>query len=348
MSNNDDADPLKNPPGHIEDYLELEVRKLKKQTRVNRRGALRRYIRWLDEIDTDRLNLTDNNPHSLRPLDIERYLTDLEKNEDDNYATGTIRHHIAAVRDYYRWASEHYGHDNIAKSVNTDHLDHRTKRSKLLDEADVVEYLGLDEIRALIDNASNSRERIVITLLIETGCRAGELRRLKTSAIDLKAQLIEVPNSKEMLKKEESRDVPVLQHIADDIREWINIDRYLFPKSKSKYLIPGKTGNQIRTEEISDIVREAAERAGIQILLNKEEVEENGAAPIRKVRAHTCRHTFAVHRVKGPSGDGRDGIDLAVLADLMGHKNVQTTRERYLGFKKEDYSAMNRRTAPRY
>jgi integrase/recombinase XerD len=326
-------DPLKNPPEPIKKYLKIRIPKYAPKTQPSKRSELRQYLRWLNGQD----------PHKITALTLEEFLTECRDENSD----GTTRQYASLLRDYYQWAHTHYNTDNIAAGLDTKYLSQKTARSEHLDEE--VEYLETDEMRDLIDATKNTREYLVIKILLDTGARAGELRRLKTTQTDYKTQIINIPNSKEMLKEHDSRPVPLLPDLEDEIRTWTNIDRYSHPHPNSPYLIPGKQSPQIRTEEIGDIVRTAAKKAGIQEMLNKKEYEKGeDKRPLWRVRPHTCRHTYAVQRVLGPSGDGSDGVDIAILADWLGHKNINTTRDKYLSFKTRDYRAVAMRTAPRY
>jgi len=64
--------------------------------------------------------------------------------------------------------------------------------------------------------------------------------------------------------------------------------------------------------------------------------EDASGNPRWKVSAHTLRHTYARFAVTG-----ENGIDLAQLAELMGHRDKQgdpniSTTKKYLSFLEDD------------
>ncbi len=187
------------------------------------------------------------------------------------------------------------------------------------------QHLELAEVRALIEacprkTSRDRQERLVVLLLYGCGFRNAELRALDVEDIDLQRQEIFVRFG----KGERERRVPVPGGV------WSELLVYLAERRARRGALFRTTQKhrRIAALHVCDIVRRAGIRAGI-------------ANP---VFPKTLRHTFATHLIDR-------GVDIGVIASLMGHRSPQETGVylHVLQGKKEDAVArlsMNRRSAP--
>jgi len=159
--------------------------------------------------------------------------------------------------------------------------------------------LTVDEAARLVeacpeDTFSARRDRTVVLLLYGCGLRTAELCALRVQDIDTERRELFVRKAKGDLQ----RIVPIPDGVMTALLA------YLLERG-------GKRGALFRTEargralssgRVSRIVREAAQRAGLQ-----------GA-----VTPKTLRHSFATHLMDR-------GVDVAVIASLMGHRTPNET-----------------------
>ena len=133
---------------------------------------------------------------------------------------------------------------------------------------------------------------LIIRLLLFTGCRIGEILSLKPAYFDRVARVLRLPDSKTGAKVVYLSDSAIdgLEKAVRDIED----DAYLFESSKTGQHILSikKSWSKIRTD-----------------------------AGLEGVRLHDLRHTFASIAIS-------DGVPLAVIGKLLGHKSSATT-ERY-------------------
>ncbi len=222
-----------------------------------------------------------------------------------------------ALEDYVRWVNEQREAGYSAKSINKDlcHvrglLDYawrsgRTDRNvldgfQLQDAAQRQEpqALSIEQARQLVEaspvrTAVQRRNRLIVLLLYGCGLRTSELCQLDVGDIDLERQEVVIRKA----KGDRSRRIPVPDAV------WTPILAYLAVRK-------GRRGALLRTEqkhvrlaarEVCEVVREAGHTAGLAVA----------------VMPKTLRHSFATHLMDR-------GVDLAVIASLMGHRSAQET-----------------------
>jgi integrase/recombinase XerC len=86
------------------------------------------------------------------------------------------------------------------------------------------------------------------------------------------------------------------------IQDYINNARCLWKTKESKTLFINKYGNRLSERTIQRIIKQCALKQGFN----------------KHITPHTLRHCYATDLYKG-------GADLAIIKDLLGHKNLSTT-----------------------
>ncbi|MFC1461359.1 tyrosine-type recombinase/integrase [Verrucomicrobiota bacterium] len=159
--------------------------------------------------------------------------------------------------------------------------------------------LTLEEARNLVFSCSSRtaverRSRLIILLLYGCGLRTSELCNLDVQDVDIERQEVFIRRA----KGDRQRRIPVPGTV------WTQLLAYLTERG-------GKRGPLFRTQakhkrisklEVGMIVKTAADHAGIE----------------GKVTPRTLRHTFGTHLMDR-------GIDLPVIASLMGHRSPKET-----------------------
>jgi integrase len=156
-------------------------------------------------------------------------------------------------------------------------------------------FLNVSEIERLKDSlkaagkTANPYAISIIRLLILTGCRKGEIEGLKWSEIRPNFDYIDFHDSKTGQKTIPISD-PVRKILQNTIR--INGSPYVFPGTDIQKPYQG--------------LKRVWERVRLD-------------AGLEDVRIHDLRHTFA-------SMAANKGVGLAVVASLLGHRSVATTK----------------------
>jgi len=188
------------------------------------------------------------------------------------------------------------------------------KSLTIKDSTKRLRYLTEDEITRLLDNCVNDYTRNIVTVILNTGMRRGEILSLKWEQVRLKEGFIYLDKT----KTDESREIPINDDLADvlrDIRKRNQLrSEYVFCNGK------GKPYGQIRRSFDASLKR----------------------AGIKDFRFHDLRHTFASHFVMR-------GGSLKGLQEILGHATMtMTLRYAHLSqeHKKKAVNLLNGLTTP--
>ncbi|MFH1696590.1 MAG: site-specific tyrosine recombinase/integron integrase [Candidatus Diapherotrites archaeon] len=154
--------------------------------------------------------------------------------------------------------------------------------------------LTKDEVKALIKATKHGRNRLMVEMLYSSGLRVSELVKMRAEDIDLREKMGRVKGGKG------GKDRTIILST-----EWCRgIKRHLkHKKIKSDSLFSKKNGKPLSADTIQRIIRESAEKAGIQ----------------KHVTPHSMRHSFATHLLEG-------GENIRKIQELLGHSNLNTTQ----------------------
>jgi len=166
---------------------------------------------------------------------------------------------------------------------------------------------GLDDLR----------DRAILFLLGDTGCRVGGLCGLRVQDVDLDRGLVSLKE-----KGGKSRLMPVNPPTVDAVRGWLAVrpgdqgPALFVSLSTSKHGGLGPAG-------VGQMLKRRARRAGV-------------AGP---VNPHSWRHFFAKEYLLA-------GGDLATVSDLMGHSSIEVTKSSYAIFTLGELRAKHARYSP--
>ena len=218
---------------------------------------------------------------SMTYKNIRSYIAEIQNKK---YTKTTIARKIAAIKAFYRYLYREKLVDiNPAANVKA------PKKNKALPE-----FLTESEIKRIIDQVSNQRDRAILELLYATGMRISELCSLNFENMNLeeneitvfgkggKERIVLVSNKarKILLKYMESRDIAPNNPVFTSIN-----------------------GNRLLPRQVHRVIAKAVQKAGLS----------------KKVSPHTFRHTFATRMLE-------KGADLRVVQELLGHASISNTQ----------------------
>jgi site-specific recombinase XerD len=207
-------------------------------------------------------------------------------------AGSSIARHVYALRSFWRFLQESdlVSHDPLRRiSV--------PKRKQT-----VPTCLTIDEVRLLLAAAGEhrnpvvaARDRAIVTTLVFTGLRRGELLDLRMDDFSVQARVLRVRQG----KGGKGRVVPVVGEVLAAIEAWLE----LRPGGSHDYVFATVCGNRIHPSRLQIIWERVRNQSG---------VTREG------VSLHTLRHTFATLLL-------RSGTDLVTIQKLLGHSRLETT-----------------------
>jgi site-specific recombinase XerD len=173
--------------------------------------------------------------------------------------------------------------------------------------------LSEEQQRALLRGAeaSRPRDRAIVTLLLYTAIRLHELVDLDVGDVSTSARkgLLVVRSG----KGDAYREVPLNRPCRQALEDWLK------PRATMNgdlALFVGPQGRRLTPRSVDRAVRGVAARAGLEL------------------SAHTLRHTCVTNLVRG-------GSDLVLVAELAGHRRLETTRRYSLPSAADRQAAMD-------
>lgn len=152
-----------------------------------------------------------------------------------------------------------------------------------------IDHGDLDK---LFEAAESLREKVILEVLYGSGVRREELIKIHINDVNFENGSIRIIG-----KGNKERIVPIHP-------EGMKLIRKLFMTHGSEWLFPSRKGggkNHISKRQVNTIIENIVKRAGLK-----------GITP------HSFRHSFCTHLYQ-------NGVELKVIADLVGHESTNTT-----------------------
>lgn len=226
----------------------------------------------------------------LWKLTLEDYLQWVNQKREAGYSTHSINKELSHLRGLldYTWRSGRCDR-NVLDGLTLEDA----PRKK------VPQFLTLEQARQLIEASPGStrlerRDRLMLLLLYGCGLRTSELCQLDLADVDLERTELVVRHG----KGDRARRIPVPEAV------WTLLLAYLAERKgrRGALLRTCAKHARIRAKDVCEVVSAAGKRAGL--------------APA--VTPKMLRHSFATHLMDR-------GVDLAVIASLMGHRSADET-----------------------
>jgi site-specific recombinase XerD len=161
--------------------------------------------------------------------------------------------------------------------------------------------LDEDDQRALLRAAEGARprDRAIIVVLLHAALRLSEVVALDVDDVRVSARkgVVIVRSG----KGDAHREIPLNPTARAALDAWLKVRRKLVADGDERALFVGRKGHRLTARAIDLVVRKVAGRAGLEL------------------SAHVLRHTCITKLV-------RAGNDVVLVAELAGHRRLETTR----------------------
>ena len=209
-----------------------------------------------------------------------------------NKNSKTISRYISSFRSFFNFLNKHHNLSNnpwkqIRLPKQTQSLPHT------LSTKDILSFLDNIDTSSLI----GLRNRAICECLYGLGLRVSELCQLNLDDCNFESKECRI-----LGKGNVYRTVYIGKITEKIILNYIETYRKIYMKPTSVTLLINKFGTPLSTRSIQRIVKKCAETQGLS----------------HSLTPHTLRHCFASDLYRG-------GADLAIIKDLLGHKNLSTT-----------------------
>ena len=249
----------------------------------------------------------------ISPSDIEEYLFYLKYYEKDGVVHTNdergIKRKLASLRTFYNfYFRKEFIDTNPASKVTLPKIHEKNiirldtdEVAQLLDEVESGDSLSKNQQR--FHEKTKVRDLALMTLLLGTGIRVSECVGLDMDDVDFKNNGIKV-------HRKGGADVIVYfgDEVADALENYIEADR--------KVITP------LSGHEQALFLSTQRKRMGVQAVENMVKKYARQVTPNKKITPHKLRSTYGTSLYKETG-------DIYLVADVLGHKDVNTTKKHY-------------------
>lgn len=226
-------------------------------------------------------------------------------------SAASLQGHYRALSRFFAWCKEEY-------MLAANPMARIRKPAAYRDQPKAIELSDLRRLLAATGMDRNGvRDRAILLFLADTGCRAGGLLGLRPTDVDLEHGRAIIRE-----KGDKTRMVPFTRFTAQMIRAWLAVR-----PPQATTLFCGLSDQRSATP---------LSMSGLQMILKRLKAK---AGVTGRVNPHSFRHGFAREYLI-------NGGDLATLAQLMGHTNVQVTASFYAIFTMRELQEQHRQFSP--
>ena len=310
---------LKTLPSFAKDYFRAIEPRSSVRTRINYAYDIRIFFHFLMENNPIYKNYTMDqfqvqDLERLEPVDIEEYMEYLKVYQHNqelltNGEKGLSRK-MSALRSFYNY---YFKRQAISKNPTL-----LVNMPKLHDKA--IIRLDADEVAMLLDfvesagstltgqaltyyRKTKERDLAILTLLLGTGIRVSECVGLDLTDVDFKNNGITVTRK---------GGNQMVVYFGDEVAEALS--NYIEGSRKAAAPLPG--------HENALFLSTQRKRMGVQAVENMVKKYARQVTPGKKITPHKLRSTYGTALYKETG-------DIYLVADVLGHKDVNTTKKHY-------------------
>ena len=312
-------DILKTLPDFAKDYFRAIEPRSSAKTRMNYAYDIRVFFHFLMENNPGYKNYSMNqftvqDLERLEPVDIEEYMEYLKvyKRDDGLVTNGEkgLARKMSALRSFYNY---YFKHQIISKNPTL-----LVDMPKMHEKA--IIRLDADEVASLLDyvetagnhltgqaltyyRKTKDRDLAILTLLLGTGIRVSECVGLDLNHVDFKNNGITVTRK---------GGNQMVVYFGDEVARALHI--YMEGDRKAAFPLPG--------HEDALFLSTQRKRMGVQAVENMVKKYARQVTPYKKITPHKLRSTYGTSLYKETG-------DIYLVADVLGHKDVNTTKKHY-------------------
>lgn len=312
---------LKTLPPFVKDYFRAIEPTTSAKTRISYAYDLRVFFNFLIENNPifrayTASKFTFADLEQIQPIDIEEYLEYLKvyNKADDpiqitNGERGLARKY-SSLSSFYRYLYRHkYIATNPIVFVDKPKLHEKEIIRLDMDEValllDYVESCGanLTGQKKLYYEKTRTRDLAILTLLLGTGIRVSECVGLDLNDVDFKNDSIKVT-------RKGGNEMVI--YFGDEVRN--ALENYLETSRAAATPLPD--------HENALFLSMQRRRIGVQAVENMVKKYAREVTPNKKITPHKLRSTYGTNLYKETG-------DIYLVADVLGHKDVNTTKKHY-------------------
>jgi len=196
--------------------------------------------------------------------DLQKVVAEIERKEWSPHSKHTFK---VMIKKFYRYIEGIDEKGVYPEKIRWLHSCIKNGQTKLPEE-----LLTEEEAKSMINAVSNVRDRALISILYESGCRIGEVGSLRIKDVFFDEFGIKI----NVMGKTGARRIRLVNS-TPYLQEWIN--RHPYNDNSDNYIWIKEDGNPLSYTRISSILKESGKRAGIK----------------KRIYPHLFRHSRATY-----------------------------------------------------
>ena len=312
-------------PGYVTSYFRGIEQRTQARSRLAYANDIKVFFEWIKKsnplfADKDLKSIPASALSDMTAFDIEEYMEYLKIRDDEEIETVnaevTIKRKMSALRSLYNYLYKNQIIENNAPiQVEMPKLHEKAIVRLDVDEVskflDVVEYgpENMTERKKTFHELNKTRDLAIMTLLLGTGMRVSEL-----VGIDLKD--LDFENGRVKVTRKGGYEAYI--YFGEEVSE--ALEKYVEEREDIKNIKPGHEDALFLSVRKSRITVRS-----IEILVKE---YSSYITTVKKITPHKLRSTYGTTLYQETG-------DIYLVADVLGHKDVNTTRKHYAALDEE-------------
>lgn len=300
-------------PNYVHDFIVSIENNTSTLTRVNYLTDLKLFFNYLSNILSKKpKDITLDDLNLVKSRDVERFLSYVSYFEKDgkihiNKEKGKARK-LSAIRSLFKFLfKSDLISSNVVSKISTPKIHEKEiirlepdEVAKLLDEAEMPENLTRREIT--YNRRTKERDVAILTLFLGTGIRISECVGLNVNDINLN------DNSFKITRKGGNEVVLYFSNeVKNALINWLKVRDEIETLDKNEpALFLSLQRKRITPRAVENLVKKYSQ----------------AVTPLKKISPHKLRSTYGTSLY-------RETQDIYIVADVLGHKDVNTTKKHY-------------------
>ncbi len=276
-----------NPQKHINSFLDY----LKFQKRYAQHTIVSYEHDMVSFFDFLHFQFNEYEVKSIKPAYVRSWLADLKSNEN---SSKTINRKISSLKTFFKYLLRQ-GEIEVSPMTTIVSPKQSKRLPQFVDKRDTETLFSHVEFS---DNWTGKTEKIILSILYNTGIRQAELIGLKEDQIDYSKSAIKV-----LGKGSKERIIPVSIDLLEEIKNYIKLKHEIIETPDTVFMLVRDNGKKLYPKWVYNAVKKYLSMV----------------TTIDKRSPHILRHTFATHL-------SNNGADLNAIKELLGHSSLAATQ----------------------
>ena len=182
-----------------------------------------------------------------------------------------------------------------------------------------IRYLTYEEWNRFLDSIDNSTHKLMMRIIYELGCRAGEFVNIQLKHLNFKDATVYIP--KENVKTRKARTSALPKGLMNEIKAYLKDQGRMSKREErirdpEEYLFPSSHGGHYTTKRIAQIFEKYLRKAG----LDQEYGRDSRGKVLHRFTVHSLRHSHIMHYRH------RHKLDITIVQKQVGHTTLQATQ----------------------